>query len=139
VLKVPTEDFEIEVRINKIFPLFNEGIFSTTLITMDGIPQPFSNDKNIEYIDYDKIQGSLKIRNFRHGDRFSPLKLPGEKKLSDYFIDQKIPLHRRKEIPILVCDSGIIWIMGYQLDDRFKITSNTRRILKLQIDKEASA
>ena len=139
-LKVPIVDFEIDVRINKIFPLLDgELIFGTELITKDQLPKRFSDDKNVEYIDYDKIQGSLKIRNFRTGDRFRPLKLQGEKKLSDYFIDQKIPLHKRKEIPLLMCDSGIIWIMGYQVDDRFKITSNTERVLKLQFEKEASA
>jgi tRNA(Ile)-lysidine synthase len=139
-LKATIEDFEIEVRINKIYPLSNcELKFGTRLLEKDQIPGQFSNDREVEYIDYDKIQGRLKIRSFRAGDRFRPLNLKGQKKLSDYFIDQKIPRHKRKEIPLLVCDSGIVWIMGYQIDDRFKITSQTRQILRLQLEKEASA
>ncbi len=140
LLKKERLDFEIDVSINKIIPLLDNDLkFVAKLIPEDKIPKQFTNNKNTEYIDYDKIQGTLKIRNFRIGDRFQPLKLKGEKKLSDFFTDQKIPLHERKEIPLLVCDSGIIWIMGYQIDDRFKITSNTGRILMLQLMKEASA
>jgi tRNA(Ile)-lysidine synthase len=139
IIKEPCSDFEIDVTINKIVPLLDGDLkFSARLITKDQFPDRFSEDKTIEYVDYDKIEGNLKIRNFRNGDRFHPLKFKGEKKLSDFFTDQKIPLHQRKEIPLLVCDSGIVWIMGYQIDDRFKITSNTEQILKLQLNKEAS-
>lgn len=133
-------DFEMEVTINQELTFFEGELkFKSQLITNDELPKRFSEDKNIEYIDYDKIQGNLKIRNFRTGDRFRPLKLKGEKKLSDFFTDQKIPLHKRREIPLLVCDSGIVWIMGYQIDDHFKITSTTERILRLQLKKEAFA
>jgi len=139
-LKAKIEDFEIEVRINKIYPLLDgELIFGTRLVEKDQIPGQFSGDRNIEYIDYDEVQGRLKIRSFRVGDRFRPLNFKGQKKLSDYFIDQKIPLHQRNEIPLLVCDSGIVWIMGHQIDDRFKITSKTKQFLRLQLTKEASA
>ncbi len=137
--KARSLDFEIDVTIDTVVPLLDgDSIFGTELISVDQVPKRFAEDKRIEYIDYDKVQGNLKIRNFRIGDRFRPLKLKGEKKLSDYFIDQKIPLHERKEIPLLVCDAGIIWIIGYQIDDRFKITSKTKRVLKLQLVKEAS-
>lgn len=139
-LKKQSPNFEIEVIVDKIIPLENSDLkFVAKLIPGDQVPKQFTNNKNTEYIDYDKVQGELKIRNFRTGDRFRPLKLKGEKKLSDFFTDQKIPLHERKEIPLLVCDSGIIWIMAYQIDDRFKITNKTKRILMLQLMKEASA
>ncbi len=137
--KARSLDFEIAVTIDTVLQLPDNDLwFETELMTVDQLPARFHEDKRIEYIDYDKVQGNLKIRNFRTGDRFRPLKLKGEKKLSDYFIDQKIPLHERKEIPLLVSDNGIIWIMGYQLDDRFKITSKTKRVLKLQVTKDAS-
>jgi len=139
-LQARSFDVEIEVTINKIIPLRNGELkFNAQLITRNEFPEQFSENKNIEYIDYDRIQGNLKIRNYRAGDRFRPLKLNGEKKLSDFFIDQKIPWHDRKATPLLVCDSGIVWIMGYQIDDRFKITDRTERILRLQLEKEASA
>ncbi|MDZ7377634.1 MAG: tRNA lysidine(34) synthetase TilS, partial [candidate division KSB1 bacterium] len=74
------------------------------------------------------------------GDRFRPLNSPGQKKLSDFFIDRKVPLHERREIPLLVCDAGIIWVVGHQIDDKFKITDRTTRVLMLKvIEKEIAA
>lgn len=139
VVKTRQGDFEFEVAINDMISLFDGDLkFATQLITLNQLPEQFSEDRNTEYVDFDQIQGGLKLRNFRPGDRFRPLKLQGEKKISDYFIDQKILFHARKEIPLLVCDRGIIWVVGHQIDDRFKITHNTRRILKLQIERKAS-
>ena len=139
-LKVKIEDFEIEVKVNRQYPILDDELkFSTKLLEKNQTPRQFSKDRAVEYIDYDKIQGQLRIRNFRTGDRFRPLNSRGQKKLSDYFTDKKIPLHKRREIPLLVCDYGIVWIMGFQIDDRFKITSETKQILRLQLQKEATA
>lgn len=90
-------------------------------------------DKNTEWIDADAVSGPMVVRYFRNGDRFRPLHFQGEKKLSNYFTDLKIPLHERREIPLLVCRTGIIWIMGFIIDDRFKMTSGTKRLMKLQM------
>lgn len=96
-----------------------------------------NKDRTVEFIDADTIEGQLVIRNFRDGDRFRPLNFDGEKKISDFFTDLKVPLHKRKEVPLLVCGIGIIWIMGYQIDDRFKITKKTKNLMKLQIKRNA--
>jgi len=133
-------DYEIPIVIDKHYQLpRGEGEFVARLIDREELPAHFSTSRQVEYIDYDKISGALAIRNFRTGDRFRPLNGKGEKKLSDFFIDLKIPLHRRKNIPLLVCESGIVWIVGYQIDDRFKLTDKTKRILRLQIKRKASA
>ncbi len=127
---------ELSIELDRIYEIRDgEFEFQATLIDRKQLPQQFSIDRKIEYIDYDRIEGPLVIRNFQVGDRFHPLNLKGTKKLSDFFTDQKIPLHQRKEIPILVCDAGIIWIINRQIDDRFKITESTRQILKLQVSK----
>jgi len=139
IIKATGTYVEIEVAINEVIPLLDLNLkFKAEPVNKDQLPERFYKDKSIEFVDYDKIKGALKIRNFKTGDRFRPLNFNGEKKLSDFFTDEKIPLHERKEIPLLVCDSGIVWIMGYQIDDRFKITSNTEQILRLQLNKEAS-
>ena len=67
------------------------------------------------------------------GDRFLPLNMKGHKKVSDFFTDNKVPLHLRNEIPLLTCPQGIIWIVRYQIDDRFKITKKSKKILKVEI------
>ncbi len=91
-----------------------------------------SRDRYIKYFDYDKIKGKLNIRNRRQGDRFWPLGLAGSKKLKDFFIDCKIDREKRDRIP-LVCDgSQIIWIVGYRISEKYKITDKTNRILILE-------
>ena len=86
----------------------------------------------IEFIDADLIAGTLRLRTWCRGDRFNPLGLEGTKKLSDFFVDEKIPLFKRQEIPILECDSGIIWICGHRLSEDYKISNETQRFLKLE-------
>jgi tRNA(Ile)-lysidine synthase len=59
--------------------------------------------------------------------------MSGRKKISDFFVDEKIPLHEKRRIPILLTAGGeVIWVCGMRLDDRFKITPSTRRVLKLE-------
>lgn len=84
-------------------------------------------------IDYDLIQFPLLIRKWRKGDYFQPLGMDGFKKVSDYLIDEKIPLHEKENIWLLCFGKKIIWIMGYRLDNRFKITSETKRVLKIEL------
>lgn len=92
-----------------------------------------------QFVDAEKVKGQLYVRSAERGDRFVPLqsraaseKKIGSKKLSDLFIDLKIPRHRRNAVPILEC-GDIIWVCGYRLDDRFKITPATRFALHLQL------
>ncbi|MFQ5602101.1 MAG: tRNA lysidine(34) synthetase TilS [bacterium] len=89
--------------------------------------------KNAEVVDFDKAGSRLLLRTLQPGDRFIPLNFTGHKKVSDYFSDQKIPHHLRTEIPILEAPTGIIWICGHCIDDRFKVTSETSKILKLEL------
>ena len=84
-------------------------------------------------MDADKLQYPLVLRNFRPGDRFVPLGMAGQKKIKDFFIDLKIPSEMRVLTPILVSQDTPVWICGYRIDDRFKVTSETRKILKVAI------
>ncbi len=89
-----------------------------------------SKGKFSEFIDYNKVKPPLKLRNRRSGDRFYPLKMKSLKKVKDFFIDNKIPKSHRDLIPILVdSEDKIIWIVGMRLDDRVKISSNTKKVL----------
>jgi tRNA(Ile)-lysidine synthase len=73
------------------------------------------------------------VRNFRPGDRFQPLGTKGTQKLKEFFIDHKIPKFERPHIPLLISDEKIAWIVGYRMDERFKVTSHTQRVLKVEI------
>lgn len=89
-------------------------------------------------LDADRITYPLMLRNFRPGDRFVPLGMTGHKKLKSFFIDTKIPSHVRARIPILTQGNEPIWICGLRIDDRFKVTSTTKRVLKITFDAHGS-
>lgn len=93
-----------------------------------------SDSEFAELIDYNKVKHPLKLRNRRIGDRFYPLNMKGKKKVKDFFIDNKVSKSNRDLIPILVDgDDKIVWIVGMRLDDRAKITSNTKKALQINI------
>ncbi|MEO8885324.1 MAG: tRNA lysidine(34) synthetase TilS [Mucilaginibacter sp.] len=78
----------------------------------------------------------LTVRAWQTSDYFYPLGMKTRKKLSDFFINQKIALHEKAEIPILVNGNGdIIWIGGYRPDDRYKVTNNTKKVTIFELFK----
>jgi len=87
---------------------------------------------HLAFVDAEKASFPLTIRNWKKGDSFQPLGMKGRKKLSDFWIDRKVPQSKRKNIPLVLKDEQIVWIAGQQIDDQFKITSNTRKILKIE-------
>jgi tRNA(Ile)-lysidine synthase len=56
-----------------------------------------------------------------------------QKKLQDFFIDQQVPNYLRKRVPVLECEQGIVWIAGYRIDHRYRVTDNTRQVLEVEI------
>ncbi len=91
-------------------------------------------DKKNAFLDLDKCKKNIYIQGWKKGDWFYPLGMQGKKKLQDFFTDNKISKRTRKQIPIIVTEKNrIIWIAGFQLDNRFKITDKTKKILKLEI------
>jgi|GEM_PF-64695 len=86
-----------------------------------------------EVIDRDRLRGNLYIRGRRDGDRFQALGSAGEKKLGDFFTDQKIPVYLRNQTGLLCDQEGIIWVMGLRISERVKITSTTKSLLKLTL------
>jgi tRNA(Ile)-lysidine synthase len=74
------------------------------------------------FLDADAVQGQLVVRNGRRGDRFQPLGMPAPKKLSDIFIDRKISRAERWRLPLLCDAAGILWVPGYTIAARARIT-----------------
>jgi tRNA(Ile)-lysidine synthase len=85
------------------------------------------------FLDADAVQGQLVVRNGRRGDRFQPLGMPAPKKLSDIFIDRKIPRAERWRLPLLCDAAGILWVPGYTIAARAQITPDTRRVLHITL------
>jgi len=89
--------------------------------------------RNAALLDMEKIRFPLLIRNFRRGDRFSPLGSSGRQKLSKFFIDHKVSRSERAKCPIVLSGNEIIWVVGHRLDNEVKIGPQTRRILKAEL------
>jgi len=85
-----------------------------------------------QIFDYDKVKMGINIRNREQGDVFKPLKSNGTKKLKKYFIDRKIPAELRDKIPLIAQGNEIIWIIGYGISDKFKVTESTETLLRLK-------
>ena len=86
---------------------------------------------NVALLDFDKIQFPLTLRHWHHGDRFHPLGMKGSKLLSDFFVDQKFMEAQKQDIFLLVsADNQILWVVGYRIDDRFKVTSETKSVFR---------
>ncbi|MBE7179341.1 MAG: tRNA lysidine(34) synthetase TilS, partial [Mucilaginibacter polytrichastri] len=82
----------------------------------------------------EKLVYPLTIRPWQHGDSFNPTGLHGSKKLSDYFTDQKIPLAKKAQIPLLVNGDGcIIWVCGYRGDRRFSADASSRKVVIFEL------
>lgn len=88
-------------------------------------------DPVVAALDYDKLYFPLLIRKWEEGDWFRPLGMKGKKKLSDFMIDHKIPLNLKDRIFVLVSGEAIAWVIGYRIDDRFKITDATRQVFQI--------
>jgi tRNA(Ile)-lysidine synthase len=83
------------------------------------------------FLDAEKLHFPLTLRTFKSGDRFIPFGMKGHKKLKDFFVDLKVPLEERYSTPILCCDDKIAWVCGFRIDDRFKVTAETKKVMKL--------
>jgi tRNA(Ile)-lysidine synthase len=93
----------------------------------------FEINKNrlIAQLDYNKVTFPLILRKWNTGDYFIPLGMKGLKKLSDFFIDQKLSLIDKENAWLLTSGPEIIWIVGQRIDNRYKITAATTHILQI--------
>lgn len=87
------------------------------------------------HVDADLLRFPLSIRKWQEGDYFVPFGMHGRKKLSDFFIDQKLSIADKDESFILLSGDEIVWIIGRRTDNRFRITNTTENILEIKLDK----
>ena len=93
----------------------------------------FSTNPNMVDLDLDKLIFPLIIRHWNEGEYFQPLGMTGLKKLSDFFIDEKYSIPEKENAWILASGNQLVWIVGKRMDNRFKITAKTKRILRIKL------
>jgi tRNA(Ile)-lysidine synthase len=90
-------------------------------------------EKNVHWLDAGLLKFPLHIRQWKKGDYFMPLGMKGRKKLSDYLIDAKISLSEKEKTCVILSGKQIACILGQRIDDRFKVTDKTRKILCVEV------
>ncbi|OQX90636.1 MAG: tRNA lysidine(34) synthetase TilS [candidate division Zixibacteria bacterium 4484_95] len=91
-----------------------------------------NKDESRAYFDFDKV-GGLAVRCLKKGDRFRPLGMKGSKKVVDYLNEKGLPRIFKSSIPIVISDGEIVWIAGFGIADTYKVTGQTRNVLKLEL------
>ena len=130
------------------------GIFAPTIIVPDGTPVKASgytvtaelldNFEGFDYgrseytkcFDYGKIKDVLWLRTRATGDLISVNAEGGTKKLKDFMIDVKIPVHERDSVPVVASGNDVLWVVGYRMSEACKVTKETKRIIKITVLKE---
>ena len=91
------------------------------------------NDVRLGAFDVELLRSPLRIRRWKEGDWFIPLGMNKKKKLSDFLIDNKIPVILKQNVYVLTSGNSIVWVIGHRVDNRFKITANTKEIVEFKL------
>lgn len=91
----------------------------------------FGRSPQKEYVDAEKINGNLLVREWKTGERFQPLGMKHSKKVSDFLNEQKIPSHTKKMQLVLTESGNIVWIIGIRIDNRYALTEKTSKVVEL--------
>ena len=125
-----TKNIIVEENVDNI--LFEEG---TLQISPSTVPEKFAADVMTVYIDGVNLKYPLLLRKWKTGDYFYPLGMTKKKKLSRFFIDLKLSLLQKEKCWVLESDKKIVWVIGYRIDERYKITSSSKQIVKLNLSR----
>ena len=92
-----------------------------------------SKDKrsSVALLDHSSVSFPLQVRKWKQGDSFQPLGMKGNKKLSDFFIDKKVPLNEKEKTWVLQSGEDIIWVINHRIDNRHKVHAGTKKILRI--------
>jgi tRNA(Ile)-lysidine synthase len=102
----------------------------------DDSPLIVKNNPMAVSVDTALLVYPLTVRPWQPGDYFYPLGMASKQKLSDFFVHQKVPLHQKNEVPVLVNGNNeVIWIGGYRLDNRYKVSDNTKKVTIFELYK----
>lgn len=129
----------IEEPVNDVFYIEKDQEIVSEPIDMRISVQRYSEDykipnsSNVAVFDFDELSFPLIIRKWKKGEYFKPLGLDGFKKLSDFFIDQKYSIPEKENAWLMASGNKIAWVIGKRIDDRFKLTPDTKLVLRIEL------
>lgn len=138
MLKYTSFEADLTVTGTTFVPELQASI-SASLDTAENIDN-YSNiryNSLVQFFDYDRLKMGINIRNRRDGDIFKPFKSNGTKKLKEYFIDNKIPRELRNSIPLVCMGKEVVWVIGHKISDKFRVTENTKSVLRMEYNRRA--
>ncbi len=124
----PETTVPMETLIYQTDALIQHGNDRLQIMTSDKVE--LAEGKNVAVLDFDKMNFPLVWRQWRPGDYFFPLGMQHRKKLSDFFIDQKVSVIEKESATVLESGGEIVWVVGYRVDDRYKIAQDTRKVFR---------
>lgn len=130
----PPVKIKLEIPSENVYNLSELGIqFDLKEVKPDQVK--FTEDHSVEFIDKEKINFPLILRNWKSADKFQPLGTIYNRLISDFLTDLKIEFPRKKTVLVLEQDGEIVAIPGYRINEKFKLTAKTKRVLKIELRK----
>lgn len=115
---------------------FNLGVLQVEMIEQNiNINSKVNQSKSnyVEYLDYNKIEFPLIVRQWKEGDYFYPLGMQKKQKLSRFFINQKLSQIQKNNVWVIESNKKIICILNFRIDDRFKVKNSSNKLLKISL------
>lgn len=128
---IKDRDFLIISEIKGHKPLHLDELFKAAIT--ENIQEYITSSKQKAFFDMDKLQFPLRVRTWQKGDYFYPLGMNKKKKLSDFFIDEKVPISQKDKIPLVLSGEDIIWVAGYRIDNRYKVSEQSEKMYTLEL------
>ncbi len=107
------------------------------ILPADAVDLKIESDPWTGFFDARSAGTDIVMRSLRRGDRFQPLGMPQFKTAAEFLLDAKVPAAARLRVPILVTPAGLIWLAGQRIDERFKVTPDSDRVLCLHLSSSA--
>lgn len=127
----------LPVKIHQEIEKIGVYVFGTKKLTLKEVSKNeviLNDNKDTEYFDFDKFPLIVTLRNWQEGDIIKPLGSTGRMKVSDFLINNKVNTFDKNFVYVLARENEVIWVLNYQINDKYKITDNTKRFLQGKIE-----
>jgi tRNA(Ile)-lysidine synthase len=83
-------------------------------------------------INSDLINDNLVVRKWEIADKIQPFGFNGTKNVSDVLTEMKLPLNEKERFPVVTYEKDIVWIPGYRIAEKYKVTPETKTALHIK-------